>query len=81
MANSPATGTKVTVVGQHTGQLRHGEVCGHQFIGSFLWSDGAHSDFEDDNDEGVHWVRGHLMEWTEEARALLAVNKLARSAA
>ena len=79
--SSPATGTKVTVVGARTGLLRHAEVCGHQFIGSFMWTDGEHSDFEDDNDEGVHWVRGHLMEWTEEARALLAASKLARSAA
>ena len=78
--NSPANGAKVTVVGEHSGELCRAEVWGHQFKGSFQWSDGGHSGFADDDDEGVHWVRGHLMEWDEEARALLAASKLARSA-
>lgn len=80
--SSPATGAKVTVVGKHTMQLHHGEVCGHQFEGSFQWSEGSHhAGFEEDDDEGVHWARGWLQEWDEEARALLAAFKLARSAA
>lgn len=80
LVNSPANGVKVTVVGQHSGLLRHGEVYAHNFKGSFQWSDGVHSDFEEDDAEGVHWVRGWLEEWTDEARALLAASKLARSA-
>ena len=79
---SPASGTKVTVVGLHTGQLHHGEVYAHNFKGSFQWSDGdGRADFSDDSDEGVHWVRGWLQEWDEEARVLLATSKLVRSAA
>ena len=77
--SSPATGTKVTVVGQHTRQLHRGEVYAHNFKGSFQWYDGVRVDFSDDNDEGVHWARGHLMEWDQEAQALLAASKLARS--
>jgi hypothetical protein len=52
--NSPANGTKVTVVGEHTGRLYHGEVCGHQFVGSFMWTDAdLRSGFEDDANEGA----------------------------
>ena len=80
MVSSPATGTKVTVVGQHTGRLYRGEVCGHQFVGSFMWTDGERSDFFEDNEEGLHWARGWLQEWDSAGRALLAASKLARSA-
>lgn len=77
--NSPALGARVTIVRWRTDTLCHAEVWGHQFAGSFQWSDGKADGFVETDTEGVHWARGWLQDWTEEARALLAAHKLARS--